>query len=80
MSNSDFCKVRESVRSKIGSKVVIKQDRGRNRIEIQEGILQDAYPSVFTILVDSRRDDNPPQLLSFSYIDIITKEIRMKLC
>ncbi|SDB30882.1 Veg family protein [Eubacterium oxidoreducens] len=80
MSNSDFCKVRESVRSQLGNKVMIKQDRGRNRIEIQEGILQNAYPSVFTILIENRRNTNPPQLLSFSYTDIITKEIRMKLC
>ena len=80
MSKSDFCKVRESVRSNIGSKVVIKQDRGRNRIEVQEGVLKAAYPSVFTILVTSHQRENPPQLLSFSYTDIITKEIRMKLC
>ncbi|MCR5666002.1 MAG: Veg family protein [Eubacterium sp.] len=80
MSNSDFCRVRESVRSQLGSKVMIKQDRGRNRIEIQEGVLQNAYPSVFTILIENRRNANPPQLLSFSYTDIITKEIRMKLC
>ncbi len=59
---------------------MIKQDRGRNRIEIQEGVLQNAYPSVFTILIENRRNANPPQLLSFSYTDIITKEIRMKLC
>ena len=39
-----------------------------------------AYPSVFTILVNDERDDNQPQLLSFSYNDIITKDIRMKLC
>ncbi len=80
MSNSDFNKVRESVKSQLGNRVMIKQDRGRNRVEIQEGILQNAYPSVFTILINDRRKDNPPQLLSFSYTDIITKEIRMKLC
>ena len=80
MSNADFCKVRDSVRSQLGNRVMIKQDRGRNRIDIQEGVLQSAYPSVFTILIDDQRQDNPPHLLSFSYTDIITKEIRMKLC
>ena len=43
-------------------------------------VIQKAYPSVFTVLVDDERDQNPPQLLSFSYTDIITKDIRMKLC
>ncbi|MCR5545914.1 MAG: Veg family protein, partial [Lachnospiraceae bacterium] len=46
----------------------------------QRGVIQEAYPSVFTILVNDEEDDRPAQLLSFSYTDIITKEIRMKLC
>ena len=32
------------------------------------------------ILVNDEREENPPQLLSFSYSDIITRDIRMKLC
>ena len=69
----------------IGSSTVSKQakdtvDRGRNKVDIQEGVIQNAYPSVFTILIDDERDENPPQLLSFSYTDIITRDIRMKLC
>ena len=52
----------------------------RNKVDIQEGVIQGAYPSVFTVLVDDEREENPPQLLSFSYTDIITKDIRMKLC
>ena len=58
---------------------VIQLDKGRNKVDIQEGVIQEAYPSVFTILTDDT-EDRPSQLLSFSYTDIITKEIRMKLC
>ena len=63
-----------------GKKVMIQLDRGRNKVDIQEGVIQNAYPSVFTILVNDEREENPPQLLSFSYSDIITRDIRMKLC
>ena len=59
---------------------VATDDRGRNKVDIQEGVIQKAYPSVFTVLVDDEREENSPQLLSFSYTDIITKDIRMKLC
>ena len=69
-----------SVHRQCGSKVLIQLDRGRNKVDIQEGIIQNAYPSVFTVLVKDEREVNPPQLLSFSYNDIITKDIRMKLC
>jgi len=77
MQQADISKVRASVHQQCGSKVMIQLDRGRNKVDIQQGVIQHAYPSVFTILVN---DDNQPQLLSFSYNDIITKDIRMKLC
>ncbi len=72
-------KLRASVGEKCGSKVMIQLDKGRNRIDYRSGVIKGAYPSVFTILVDSD-NENPPQLLSFTYNDIITKDIRMKLC
>lgn len=80
MQQNEIDKVRSSVLQQCGSKVLIQLDRGRNKVDIQEGIIQNAYPSVFTILVDDEVEGNPPQLLSFSYTDIITRDIRMKLC
>ena len=80
MKQQDISKVRASVSKQCGSRVMIQLDRGRNRVDIQKGTLQKAYPSVFTILVDDDQENNPPQLLSFSYTDNITKDIRMKLC
>lgn len=80
MEQAQISKVRASVHWQRGNRVKIQLDRGRNKVDIQEGVIQGAYPSVFTVLVDDEREENPPQLLSFSYTDIITKDIRMKLC
>ena len=79
MEQAQISKVRASVHQQCGNRVKIQLDRGRNKVDIQESVIQKAYPSVFTILVDDEQD-NAPQLLSFSYTDIITKDIRMKLC
>ena len=79
MEQAQISKVRASVHQQCGNRVKIQLDRGRNKVDIQEGVIQEVYPSVFTILVDDEQD-NAPQLLSFSYTDIITKDIRMKLC
>ena len=79
MEQAEISKVRASVYQQCGNRVMIQLDRGRNKVDIQEGVIQEAYPSVFTILTDDT-EDKPSQLLSFSYTDIITKEIRMKLC
>jgi uncharacterized protein Veg len=76
---ADIDKVRASVSGQLGNRVMIQLDRGRNRVDIQEGIIQGAYPSVFTILIDED-EKKPPQLLSFSYADILTRDVRMKLC
>ena len=80
MQQQDLNRVSASVLQQCGSKVKIQLDRGRNKVDIQEGVIQNAYPSVFTILINDEGDGNPPQLLSFSYTDIITRDIRMKLC
>lgn len=80
MERSDFDKVRASVADKCGSRVEICLDRGRNKVDIQTGVIKEAYPSVFTIEVEGQDKNVPDQLLSFSYTDIITKDIRMRLC
>lgn len=76
----DIDKVRSSVLQQLGSKVMIQLDKGRNRIDVQEGVIKGAYPCVFTIMVHDEEEKNPPQLLSFSYADVLTRDIRMKLC
>ncbi len=80
IKQADINKVRASVFGQLGNKVMIQLDRGRNRIDVQQGVIQGAYPSVFTILVDDENEKNPPQLLSFSYADVLTRDVRMKLC
>lgn len=71
-------KIRASVALQIGSKVQIRQDEGRHRSNVREGVLQNAYPSVFTVLVKGKKSEDD-QVLSFSYTDIVTKGIRMRL-
>lgn len=80
MEQGEFIRVRESIKEQCGSEVVIRLDRGRNKVDIEHGVIKAAYPSVFTVLIDPENENRPSQLLSFSYTDVITKDIRMKLC
>lgn len=85
MEQTEIRKVRASIHQQCGNRVKIQQDLGRNKVDIQEGVIQQgviqqAYPSVFTVLIDDEFEQNPPQLLSFTYTDVITKDIRMQLC
>lgn len=80
VKQEDIIRVRASVLQQLGNKVMIQLDRGRNRVEVQEGVIKGAYPCVFTIQVRDDNEKNPPQLLSFSYADVLTRDVRMKLC
>ena len=79
MEQAEYTKIRYSIQQQCGNRVKIQLDRGRNKVDVQEGVIQQAYPSVFTVLVSDEDEEHPDQLLSFSYTDVITKEIRMEL-
>lgn len=61
---------KEKVVDSVGIKVKLKVNRGRNKIELIEGIVENAYPNIFTI-----RKDNGA-LSTFSYADIISKNVK----
>ena len=75
MSQSDINKVRRSVGMNIGSKV---KNRGRHKIDITEGTISKTYPSIF--LVEIVNDlDATTQTVSYSYTDVLTKDVQMQL-
>ena len=46
MEQAQISKVRASVHRQRGNRVKIQLDRGRNKVDIQEGVIQGAYPRV----------------------------------
>lgn len=78
MSQSDIKRVKFSVNQNIGSKVKIRANRGRHKIDITEGVIRETYPSVFLVEVENKLDDTT-QNISFSYTDVLTKDVQMQL-
>ncbi len=78
MSHSDINKVKSSVNKNIGSKVKIRANRGRHKIDVAEGIICETYPSIFLVEVINEIDDTT-QKISFSYTDVLTKDVQMQL-
>lgn len=64
-------KIRAYINSKIGNKVVIISFQNRNREEKYEGIVNNVYNHLFTIIQKDGR------CKSFSYVDILTGNIRV---
>lgn len=65
-------KIKEQIENIKGKLVKIKINAGRNKYEYCEGIIVGVYPYLFTVKVDT-------QIKSFSYVDILTKDVQLKL-
>jgi len=78
MSQSEIRKVKLSVDKNIGNRVKIRANRGRHKIDISEGVIRETYPSIFLVEIDNEVDDTT-QKISFSYTDVLTKDVQMQL-
>lgn len=74
----DINKVRNTIRRNIGRKVKIRENKGRNKIDVAEGIISETYPCVFLIKVENKNPDTM-KTLSFSYTDLLTKDVELVL-
>lgn len=77
MKQTNVNQVRKAVADQIGRRVKIRTNRGRQKIEINEGVITESYPSIFVVKLD---DDEHHRTLSFSYSDILTKDVQLLLC
>ena len=78
MSRADINKVKLSVDRNIGSKVKIRANRGRHKIDVAEGVICKTYQSIFLVEIENKADDTV-QTVSFSYTDVLTKDVQMQL-
>ncbi|NMA95002.1 MAG: Veg protein [Clostridiales bacterium] len=70
--------IKRDVQSNIGEKVTLKVNRGRRRNITHKGVIDEIYPSVFTVIVED--DLNNVQTLSYTYSDILISSIELILC
>ena len=79
IAKDEISLVRRQVDEYIGSKVLIKANKGRKRVVIKEGVLKNTYPSIFIVQVHNEIQDTYRNV-SYSYTDIITNNVELLLC
>jgi len=67
--------IRRNVENCVGQKVVLKTNKGRKKVQVREGVLEEVYPSVFTVRIDEGLLSE--RMLSFSYSDILTETVEI---
>lgn len=71
--------VRRAVSKHIGSKVLVKSNLGRHKYDITEGVITETYPCIFLVQVKNN-DEDTVQTVSYSYTDVITRDVQLTLC
>ena len=79
MGKVDVKAVRNAVYRAIGSRVFVKANRGRHRFDVNEGVIKEVYPHVFIIEINDSEDDRA-KTVSYTYTDILTKDVQLKFC
>lgn len=61
----------------IGRKIRLTSNGGRKRMIIHEGILEQCYPNVFTVRCFRDNAEHSQEIVSYSYVDILTKAVEV---
>lgn len=79
MASASVGSVRRAVTRHVGSKVKVRSNLGRHKFDVTEGIITETYPSIFLVRVENAEEDSY-QTVSYSYTDVITRDVQLTLC
>ena len=77
IERNDLDKVKKSLQQNIGRKVRLTSKKGRKSAIVRRGVIENIYPSIFTIRLDRVADDTENRRVSFSYTDVLTKTVEI---
>lgn len=77
MEHSEIDRLRHNIDKNIGRTIRLTFNRGRRKAVIKKGVLESTYKSVFVVRIISGKSDTVRA--SYSYTDVLTKEIEIAL-
>ncbi|GEO67424.1 Veg family protein [Levilactobacillus spicheri] len=72
---TSLANIKNKLDSRIGEKLMVIAQAGRKKTTERHGILRETYPAVF--VVDLDQNENSFERVSYSYTDILTKNIEV---
>ena len=66
--------IKDEMFSYKGRLIKCRTSKGRNKMEVTQGVLLDVYPNLFTMYVESKAST-----VSFSYAEILTREVEVEV-
>lgn len=78
LEKNNLAKIRKDVEDCVGKKVILKANKGRKKTTVREGILEEAYPSLFVVRICNQFDS--VRRVSYTYSDILTETVEVTIC
>lgn len=69
--------IKRTVERCVGQKVTLKTNKGRKKVQVREGVLEEVYPNVFIVRLDEGLKSE--RMVSFSYSDILTETVELSV-
>ena len=76
MATNVLKEIRSNVNTFVGQEVKVKANRGRRKAMEKEGILEKTHPNVFVVKIS---DNNQTRRLSYSYADLLTDNVVLRV-
>ena len=67
--------IKAKLDAKLGQKLMVVAQAGRKKVTKRRGTLKETYPAVF--VVDLDQEENSFERVSYSYTDVLTKNIEI---
>ncbi|MBN1775788.1 MAG: Veg family protein [Oscillospiraceae bacterium] len=76
---TDLEACRKDLQNFVGRRIRLTSNGGRKRIIIHEGVLDHCYPNVFTVRCTRQNCETAPEVVSYSYVDVLTKAVEIAM-
>ncbi len=71
--------IKQKVKDNQGRKVRLEAHKSKKKLYHKTGYIDEIYPSIFTISIEGKDDGSRVQHMSFSYIDLLTHNVKIDL-
>lgn len=65
--------IKRNIENHVGESVTLRANTGRKRITVNNGVIEQTYPSIFIV----RLDDDTQRKVTYSYSDVLTKTVQI---
>lgn len=69
--------IRKKIEMHIGQSVTLKANKGRKKVVVREGVLENTYPNIFVIKIEGGYET--ARRVSYCYSDVLTETVEITI-